>query len=179
MLRLLVSLAVLLCACGRSPLDPNLEPDPPMTMTATQREQPLFVFTSDADECPGNGVESDLNVTTSGDRLVLIHSQPQGECSNAGGEYVVGREQNTTRDYFFGSHACYFLPRSLSDNRQLFWGLARVSQTAALFEAPQGWCITQLDGHSQLASDSIVKSWALYPNEKAAREALGALKTSP
>lgn len=173
-----IHLAVLAMSlgCGRTDLDEAFSPTG-APAKVEQRESPLHVF-KDA-PCPTTGVESDLNVTGSGERLVLVTTQPQIECSNAGGDYLVGRELDSGRDVFVGTHACWFLPRALADGRGTFFGVARVSQTAGLFHAPKEWCITQLDGQTEVTSDSTVKAWALYPNEKAARAAVAALKGQP
>lgn len=170
-------LLVVVCACGRTDLDAEFAPMQEEPPVVTQRESPLYVF-KDA-PCPTTGEERDLNVTDSGERLVLVKTQPQQECSGAGGDYLVGSEVGTSRDVFVGTHACWFLPRALADARQTYWGVARVSQTAALFRAPKDWCITQLDGQSEVTSDSTVRAWALYPNEAAARAAWRALKGQP
>lgn len=172
-----LTLAASLVACGRTDLSEEFAPTMKEPTKVEQREQPLYVF-KDA-PCPAVGVESDLNVTDSGERLVLVKTQPQIECSGAGGDYLVGQEIDSSRDVFVGTHACWFLPRQLADGRAFFFGVARVAQTAALFHAPKDWCITRLDGMSELSSDSTVRAWALYPDEKAARAALGALKKAP
>jgi hypothetical protein len=177
---LLTITCIAVAACGRSDLEHDFTADPPVK--TEPREDPLFVFTEGTGArptCPRTGLEADLNVATPGDRLVLMTTQPQGECSGAGGEYLVGREADASRHHFFGEHACYFLPQQLRDTRDLQWGVARVTQTAALHEAPHDWCITQLNGASRLTSDTIVRAWAVYPNEKAARAALAALKSQP
>ena len=153
------------------------------TPTVQQREAPLFVFRGSP--CPTLGVESDLKVSASGDRLVLVQTQPQGECSGAGGEYLIGRDVNASLDFFVGTHACYFHPPALRDTesftcvgggvctrQRVFWGVARVSQTAGLLHTPEGWCITSLTGSTAgVTTDSIAQAWALYPSEASARAA--------
>lgn len=174
-----------LLACGRSNLGEEPQPAAP-TPPVQQREAPLFVFRGSP--CPTPGVESDLKVSIQGDRLVLVQTQAQGECSGAGGEYLIGRDVNAPVDFFVGAHACYFHPAALRDTesyqcvgggpctrQRMFWGVARVSQTAALFSAPQGWCITSLTGSTGVTTDSIAEAWALYPSEASARAAFAEL----
>lgn len=166
-----------LAACGRTGLledadggglDAGLKPTGP-------RDAPLFVAVEDG-ACAKAGAEDDLQVQGSGERLVLMRSKANGECSGAGGEYLIGAEVGTSRDAFLGAHACYFLSEALRQTEgQVYWGVTRLSQTAALFRTPEGWCITSLSGQEPVVSDSKVKAWALYGSEAAAREAWSAL----
>lgn len=174
--RLVTLMLVAFAGCGRTDLSEELLGRQEPTRVE-QRESPLYVFKNAP--CPSEGVEGDLRVNDSGERLVLLKTQPQIECSGAGGDYLVGEEVESSRSVFVGSHACWFLPRQLADGRALFFGVARVAQTAALFHAPKDWCITRLDGTTELTSDSTVRAWALYSNEKAARAALGFFRNDP
>jgi hypothetical protein len=163
--------SVLLLACGRSGLVDDADGGAP-----GRRQAPLFVFKS-GPPCMTAGVEEDLRPAAS-DRLVVVLVQAQEECSGAGGDYLVGRE-GSTRHYFAGDHDCRFLPSGLRGDRSVRWGLVRGSQTAALFTVPTGWCITQLDGISQLSTDSRAPAWALYATEADARAAVTALGGQP
>jgi hypothetical protein len=58
---------------------------------------------------------------------------------------------------------------------RIWWGVARIVQTAGLRETPTGWCITSLSGNEPVRSDSNVLAWALYESEAEARAALAAL----
>lgn len=159
-----LGVALTLLACGRTgTLLPGQEPQQPQ-----QRESPLFVFTGDL--CPDAGIEADL-VPQKSDGLALVKMTAQGECSGAGGEWLIGRELGTTRDFFVGSHACYFQPRELMPQPAEYFAVVRYMQTAALFKAPMGWCITDANGKEPVTTDSKNIAWGIYASEAAARAA--------
>jgi hypothetical protein len=108
--------------------------------------------------------------------LVLVQTKVSDECSGAGGEYFIGAEPGGGGDLWLGGHACYFLdPLLRTPSDRIWWGLARIVQTAGLRETPTGWCITSLSGAEPVRSDSNVLAWALYESEAEARTALAAL----
>jgi hypothetical protein len=171
-----VLFVMVLAGCGRTDLvedadggvDGGLRP-------VTMREAPLFVAVEDGG-CASAGVESQLKPVGSGERLVLMKTKAVDECSGAGGEYLVGTEVNSARDAFLGAHACYFLSNTLrQDFSRVYWGVTRLSQTAALFRTQEGWCITTIAGTEPVTTDSKATAWAVYGSETAARAALEAL----
>jgi hypothetical protein len=172
----LVVLSLVLAGCGRTDLLEDADggtPDAGVKPVVVQREAPLFVAVPADMGCGKPGAEGDLKVRESGERLVLMKTKPLDECSGAGGEYLIGTEVNAARDAFLGAHACYFLNSSLRQSLgQVFWGVTRLSQTAAVFMTPTGWCVTSIAGAEPVTSDSKVKAWAVYPAEAAARAAL-------
>ena len=108
--------------------------------------------------------------------LVLVQTKVSDECSGAGGEYFIGAQEGGAGDLWLGGHACYFLdPLLRTPSDSVWWGVARVVQTAGLRETPMGWCITSLSGAEPVRSDSSVLAWALYESEAEARAALAAL----
>jgi hypothetical protein len=108
--------------------------------------------------------------------LVLVQTKVSDECSGAGGEYFIGAEQGGGGDLWLGGHACYFLdPLLRVPSDRIWWGVARIVQTAGVRETPTGWCITSLSGDEPVRSDSNVLAWALYESEAEARAALAAL----
>lgn len=171
--------AMLLSGCGRTDLVDEVDvgvTDAGVKPPVVKREAPLFVAVEDG-ACAKAGVEQDLAVRESGERLVLMRTKPQEECSGAGGEYLVGREVNEPRDAFLGAHACYFLDAALRQAQgQVFWGVTRLAQTAAMFSTPVGWCVTSFAGVEPVSTDSKAKAWAVYRSEAAARAALEALR---
>lgn len=178
MSRKLLLLLVVLAGCGRTDLIEAVDgglADAGMKPPVVQREAPLFVAVPSGG-CAKPGAESDLEVRESGERLVLMKTKALDECSGAGGEYLIGTEVNAARDAFLGEHACYFLNSTLRQSQgQLFWGVTRLSQTAALFMTPTGWCVTSLAGVEPVTSNSKVRAWAVYKSEAAARAALAEL----
>jgi hypothetical protein len=164
---------LVLAACGRTNLEGEADASVDASVrvdasVALVRQAPRYVFTGD---CPTPGVEDDLR-PAAGERVVLVETFPQEECSGAGGDYLVGHEAGVG-DYFLGAHACYFLPRELQvSSAPRFWGVARVAQTAAIFTTPAGWCITAADGGEPVTTDSRVKAWALYGSLEAAQAAI-------
>lgn len=182
-LRCLLVSSLVALGCGRTNLlddadggadggaDAGVVPD----AGVVQRAAPLFVATSGV-QCPTAGVELDLKVTTSSERLALVQTKALDECSGAGGEYLIGREVGVSRDLFLGQHACYFLNAQLRTfDGTVYWGVARLSQNAGLTQTPTSWCITTLAGTEPVISDSTVKAWAVYPTEADARAALNVL----
>jgi len=172
----LVVLAVVLAGCGRTDLIEDVDggvTDAGVKPPVVQREAPLFVVVPADMGCGKPGAESDLKIRESGERLVLMKTKALDECSGAGGEYLIGTEVNAMRDAFLGAHACYFLNSALRMSQgQVYWGVTRLSQTAAIFMTPTGWCVTTIAGVEPVTSDSKVKAWAVYKSEAAARAAL-------
>jgi hypothetical protein len=143
------------------------------------RDRPAPLFVAVGDICPIAGTEDDLRPQNAFDPVLLVKTKAAAECSGLGGEYLIGREIDSSRDYFVGGHGCSFLEPALRDQLEAeYWGLALVSQTAALFHTPEGWCITSLGGDEPVTSDSKVRAWALYESESAARAALAELSTA-
>jgi hypothetical protein len=140
----------------------------------TTRETPIAVFKV-TECCPGRGTEADLTPTAS-DSLVLVRTIAQSECSGAGGDWLIGREADASRDLHMGAHACLFIPKELNTATPVRWGVARTLQTAGLSSTPKGWCVHDLDGREPVTSSVVVRAWALYPSEAGARAALAAFK---
>lgn len=160
---------VLLLSCGRTPVDAF----DAGVVDAGIIEAPLFVFTGSL--CPAQGTEADLTPMPS-DGLALVRFRAQGECSGAGGEWLIGREVGSSRDFFVGEHACYFFPELLRDSAVERFGVVRFSQTAALFHAPTGWCITNANGMEPVTTDSKSLAWGVYATEAGARAAYERLR---
>jgi len=136
---------------------------------------PRFVLVATPD-CPMMGSAEALALSAPEQELVLVQTKVSDECSGAGGEYFIGAEQGGGGDLWLGGHACYFLdPFLRTAFDRIWWGLARVVQTAGLRDTPTGWCITSLSGDEPVRSDSNVLAWALYESEAEARTALAAL----
>ena len=136
---------------------------------------PRFVLVG-TQECPMMGGAEALVLSAPEQELVLVQTKVSDECSGAGGEYFIGAEEGDGGDLWLGGHACYFLdPLLRTPSDRIWWGVARVVQTAGLRETPMGWCITSLSGAEPVRSDSSVLAWALYESEAEARAALAAL----
>ena len=169
-MRNMLLVAVLASSCGRTPFDEVADAGTPLV-----NEAPLFVFTGDL--CPAVGTEADLTPQRF-DGLALVRFRATGECSGAGGEYLVGREEGSTRDLFVGEHACYFQPPALRDSSAERLGVVRYSHTAALFHAPTGWCITNADGREPVTTDVKNLAWGVYATEAGARAAYERLRAT-
>ncbi len=128
------------------------------------------------EECPMMGSAEALALSAPEQELVLVQTKVSDECSGAGGEYFIGAAEGGAGDLWLGGHACYFLdPLLRTPSDRIWWGVARMVQTAGLRETPMGWCITSLSGAEPVRSDSSVLAWALYESEAEARAALAAL----
>ena len=155
------------------------DPDAVDSDTATDAPAPApaprFVVVASTD-CPMLGSAEALVLSAPEQELMLVQTKVSDECSGAGGEYFIGAEEGDGGDLWLGGHACYFLdPLLRAPSDRIWWGLARLVQTAGLRETPTGWCITSLSGVEPVRSDSSVLAWALYESEAEARAALAAL----
>ena len=143
--------------------------------TRATAPEPRFVLVG-TQECPMMGSAEALAISAPEQELVLVQTKVSDECSGAGGEYFIGAEEGGAGDLWLGGHACYFLdPLLRTPSDRIWWGVARLVQTAGLRETPMGWCITSLSGAEPVRSDSSVLAWALYESEAEARAALAAL----
>lgn len=165
-MRSLFFAVLFLLSCGRTPVED--EPAAPEV-----NEAPLFVFTGDL--CPQRGTEADLTPQKH-DGLALVRFRPAAECSGAGGEWFIGRQEGSTRDLFVGWHACSFHPSELRDSTAERFAVVRYMQTAALFHTPEGWCLTGPDGREPVTSDVKNLAWGVYATEAGARAAYERLR---
>ena len=162
-------------ATDAAPADTDLVDTDAAADTRPTAPAPRFVVVATPD-CPIMGGAEALVLSAPEQELVLVQTKVSDECSGAGGEYIIGAEEGDGGDLWLGGHACYFLdPLLRTPSDRIWWGLARVVQTAGLRETPMGWCITSLSGAEPVRSDSSVLAWALYESEAEARAALAAL----
>ena len=162
-------------ATDAAPADTDLVDTDAAADTRPTAPAPRFVVVATPD-CPIMGGAEALVLSAPEQELVLVQTKVSDECSGAGGEYFIGAEEGDGGDLWLGGHACYFLdPLLRTPSDRIWWGLARVVQTAGLRETPMGWCITSLRGAEPVRSDSSVLAWALYESEAEARAALAAL----
>lgn len=174
-------LFLVLCGCGRSGLldefglapvdagtsrDAGLDAgvDAGVRLDAGVRTGPSFVFKRTT-MCADTGSEMDL-VPGPGERLVLVKTTVQTECSGAGGDWLVGTLLDSS-SIAFGAHACYFVPSRLQDTS--WFGLARIDPNGPLLMTQTGWCILPV------TTNAKVLAWALYPSEQDAVAARAAL----
>ena len=172
-----------LCGCGRSGLldelglapfdagtsrdagvDAGVGVDAGLRLDAGVRAGPSFVFKS-SNTCPGTGSEMDL-IPRPGERLVLVKTTVQTECSGAGGDWLIGTLLDST-SIAFGAHACFFVPSRLQDTS--WFGLARIDPNGPLLMTQTGWCILPV------TTNAKVLAWGLYPSEQDAVAARAAL----
>lgn len=144
-----------------------------MAPTPQVEEQPLYVFTGS--NCPSRGTESDL-APNRFEGLALVRFRVVEECSGAGGEWLVGRDESGVKDFFVGEHACFFLPPDLRDQSPERFGLVRYSTTAALHQTPEGVCVTDADGQGPVMTELRSIAWGVYRSEEGARAALARLE---
>ena len=162
-------------ATDAAPADTDLVDTDAAADTRPTAPAPRFVVVATPD-CPIMGGAEALVLSAPEQELVLVQTKVSDECSGAGGEYFIGAEEGDGGDLWLGGHACYFLdPLLRTPSDRIWWGLARLVQTAGLRETPMGWCITSLRGAEPVRSDSSVLAWALYESEAEARAALAAL----
>jgi hypothetical protein len=176
-------LLVALCGCGRSglddfvaaPADAGASRDAGAVVDAGTRDAgtrvdagvragPSFVFKR-SNACPGTGSEPDL-VPGPGERLVLLKTTVQTECSGAGGDWLIGTQLDGT-SIAFGAHACFFVPNQLHNTA--WFALARIDPNGPLLMTETGWCILPV------TTNVKVLAWGLYPSELDATAARAAL----
>lgn len=174
---------LLLCGCGRSGLleelallsadagssrdagvDAGTRVDAGVPMDAGVRIAPALVF-KNSSVCPGPGTEPDL-IPAAGERLVLVKTTVQTECSNAGGDWLIGTQLDGT-SIALGEHTCFFVPSRLQDTS--WFGLARIDPNGPMLMTQTGWCILPV------TTNVRVLAWALYSDERDAVAARAAL----
>jgi hypothetical protein len=164
--------------CGRTDVFELGDPSPTEPIPGEPvSKKPRAIFVRDEQlRCPRAGSMTDLEPQP-GERVVAADLRLLGECSGAGGEWIIGRIPAEGRDIMFGEHACYFLspraPENAGPNAPTAFGVVWMSHAAILYEGPVGWCITDADGGEPVVSDVSVRAVALY-DSKAAAEAAAA-----
>ena len=124
-------------------------------------------------EVATSGTQALFEDLQSGEQRLVVETFLVRECSGAGGDYVLARELTNSRSYWLGDHTCYFLGNGELPTTTSY-GVIRVTQTAALFSVPTGWCIG-FPGEDGLSSDSNVSTVALFASLEDAQAYLASL----
>lgn len=176
--RVFVSALLVLGSCGRTDFfdEGVARPGADGPSPSPVAEEPLRIFRGEVGRCPEAGTEADMR-PEDGERLVVARLRLLGECSGAGGHWMIGRLRGETRDGMFGGHACAFIepppPEGAGPAAPTAIGVLRYRQTAGLREGPRGWCIDDEDGEEPVTSDGIVQAVATFATEAGA---LGAVE---
>jgi hypothetical protein len=146
--RTLASLTILLAACGARDLeagDPEQAPSPTMLFVGDRSSCALDVDPADATSvlAPGDSSTEYLDVVE-----ILFAS----ECTDLGGQYVLARAIDGYRHMWLGAHGCYSFSEDVFTG-EIVYGVARSSQTAALFRIDEGVCVGFPDEGEPPSSD--------------------------
>jgi hypothetical protein len=90
------------------------------------------------------------------------------ECSGAGGQYILARALDGSREDWLGAHACYFFPPEWVAAGG--FGVVRYAQTAALFETPVGWCVSWPGGPEPIVTDGVTRAVAIFASAGEAQQ---------
>ncbi len=175
------SLLVLLflAACGRTDLRGPPAPDasvvtpPPPPPPPPEVKDPLTVF--EAGRCPSVSTRDALKPGVD-ERVFAVEFLAQEECSGAGGDWLIGRELDGTREVALGEHACWFLPDAYRGARQTRYGVVRVDLLPVTTQVPDGWCLETVSDGLSPKTDVNVLALGVYETEDDARLAARALE---
>jgi hypothetical protein len=78
--------------------------------------------------------------TSEDEEIAVVDLAFVSECSGLGGDYLIGREVGGTRMFWLGGHGCEFFDDTFGPG--LVYGVVRYAQTAALFQTPEGVCVS-------------------------------------
>jgi hypothetical protein len=123
----------------------------------------LFVETPDACglEVPVGDAENVLRPIEAGDDVAVVELLFADECTGAGGNHILLRTLDGSREFWLGSHACYFFDFALVDGVFRF-GVVRYAQTASLFHTSPGTCIGWPGEPEGLTSDSRTRAVGVF-----------------
>lgn len=133
---------------------------------------PIALYVSDREGCALDAPleEAVATLTTNdggGDELYVVDLVYVDECTGAGGQHILGRAVDGSRDMWLGAHACYFFAPDLVGQRGA--GLARVTQTAGLDTTSADACVTFPSETSGVTSDVRVTAIAVFETVDDAR----------
>lgn len=157
------------CGGGSSTLSEESMPDTPAKPTA------LYIEGGEAcaQEADTGGAEEALTPAESGQGIAVVELFYAGECTGAGGQYILAREVGGDRDFWLGAHACYFYPEPAPTGEQ--FGVLRYSQTAALFQISPDVCVGfpgEPPGAQTDATTVAIAVFASLEDAKSFKEAL-------
>jgi hypothetical protein len=105
--------------------------------------------------------EDALRPSDPGEAASVVELLFADECTGAGGQHVIMRTLDQSREFWLGEHACYFFDFSLVDG-VFRYGVVRFSQTAALFHIDPYVCIGWPGEPPGLTSDSQVRAVGVF-----------------
>lgn len=164
--------AVLGAACGRTPAFDD--PLTPSEVELAAAPTAIFAF-DDGAPCPRAGSEADLSPRDA-ETVALAELRLLGECSDAGGQWIVGREADTLMDLLFGGHTCDFLDPNPAEGAggaaSVEIGVVWRSPLPITVEGPSGWCIDDADGREPVKTSAAVRAVAFFSSKAAAKAAV-------
>ncbi|MEZ4293897.1 MAG: hypothetical protein R3B70_02890 [Polyangiaceae bacterium] len=126
---------------------------------------PFALYVRNEQACPEEhpATEALTTLSTAGttDETVVVEVAFAAECTGAGGDYVLAREVGSTGEMWIGEHACWVFD-SWPPPEGIYFGVARYSQTAALFSIPEGVCVTFPGELEPPTSDVIARAIAVF-----------------
>jgi len=126
---------------------------------------PLALYVSDREGCgleaPIAEAEATMRLDGGGAELHVVDLAFIDECTGAGGHHILARTVDGSDEMWLGAHACSFFAPELVGGA-IRPGVARTRQTAALFETPEGACVSFPGEDGTLTSDLVVEAIAVF-----------------
>lgn len=118
-------------------------------------------------------VFSDALSSGQADVVGIAEAKVIEECSGAGGTHVFSSRTQEGKRFWLGNHACWISADQVALEAGVVVGLG--SQTAAIFEGQDGWCMNYPGENSVFTTDISTKAMAWFASEAEARAFLDAL----
>lgn len=169
-LLVLASASLLLASVGCGARSDVLESDPAPLVA------PVELFAPDGAGCvasPDLDQAASLMARQSGQGIAVVDIVFALECTNLGGDYVLGREIGGTRMFWLGGHGCSFLTTTFGPG--LVYGVVRYTQTAALFQISSDVCVGFPDQAPGAQTDVTTEAIALFERLEEAQAFAGTL----
>jgi hypothetical protein len=126
---------------------------------------PTMLFIENPNACgleiPVGDAENVLRPVEAGDGVAVVEVLFADECTGAGGNHILLRTLDGAREFWLGSHACYFFDFTLVDGVFRF-GVVRYAQTAGLFHTDPNTCIGWPGEPVGLTTDSKTRAIGVF-----------------
>jgi hypothetical protein len=135
--------------------------------------EPVAVYVAE----PGCGEERAIETaeealsTEESGTIAVVELSFAEECTGAGGQYILARDVDGSREFWIGGHACYFL--SSGPGQPPAWapafGVLRYEQTAGLFQISPDVCVGFPGQPPGATTDAQTRAIAVFATLEEAR----------
>ena len=146
-------LVLILAGCGTRTLEDLSRATPPLAVYGRDDKACAVPVSSDP--------EAELRPKDAGEASAVVELVFVNECTGLGGQHILARELGGARYFWLGAHGCVTWETPPAAK----FGVVRYAQTAALFNLPEGACLTMPGAPAIITSDAATRSIAVFATQ--------------